>query len=376
MQLNLWVIEDVSGGELDVFRHFAYLLNSKVKFFWNNSLMKPDDVPSGNFCLKELIEFMNKFHSGFFKVVYKIIFKYFLIRFYNLSKEFSLISTSYIPIPKGRSVFVYVHTTPRFLNIDKEEFIKEHNLDSNSKKLIFSIFLKFFEINYVSSLRNASLVLCNSNVVKDRLHQFFNIESEVVHFPLNSEIYLPKKYDNFFLCCSRINPIKRQEFVLRAFELFYTNNKDFRLVFVSPTPSKPLDLEYLTKLRRYSTEKKLPVSFLIGLSQYEVIEQFSNCYATLFAAKDEDFGRVLLESLASGKPVISINEGGPLEILVEGITGFLIASEFEMAEKMQYLANNRDCVKEMGENGKNYVSENYSEDMFLKRISEIFKQYQ
>lgn len=375
-QVNLWIIENVPGGELEVFKYFSSIFDSKIYFFWNHSLMTPADKPARNFCFKKLIGFLDRFDSDFFKKIYKVIFKYFLIRFLNLNLDTSLVSSSYIPIPKGRNIFAYIHTTPRFLNIDKGEFMAENNLKSKSKKLVFSVFATLFKINYVASLHNAKLILCNSKVVKERLDQFFNVNAEVLYFPFNSEIYQQKKYDKFFLCCSRVNRIKRQDFVLRAFELFYENYGDFSLTFVSPIPSRKSELEYLEKLKTYAVEKSLPVSFLIGLSRENVIDQFSNCYATLFAAKNEDFGLVLLESLASGKPVISVNEGGPIEILEQGVTGFLVNSEVEMAQKMTYLANNREFTVNMGERGKKYVKENFGETAFLKRMKDIFKKYQ
>ena len=375
IELNLWVIEDVPGGELEVFKDFSNLFGSKINFFWNHTLMTSSDKPSGNFFIKKLINFLDNFDSVFFKKIYKVIFKYFLIRFFNLNNDTSLVSSSYIPIPRGFNVFAYIHTTPRFLNLDLNEFMLENNINSKLRKFVFLVFTKLFTINYISSLRNAKLILCNSKIVKERLNKFFNINAEVLYFPLNSDVYIQNRYDKFFLYCSRISPVKRQDFVLRAFELFHETYKEYRLVFISPSPTKKSELDYLENLKSYSTEKSLPVSFQIGLSYDNVIEQFSNCYATLFAAKNEDFGRVLLESLASGKPVISIDEGGPREILTEGVTGYLVNSEIEMALKMTYLVNNKEVTERMGEMGRNYIKENFNELSFLRRLNDILKKY-
>ncbi len=43
-----------------------------------------------------------------------------------------------------------------------------------------------------------------------------------------------------------------------------------------------------------------------------------------FSTRPEPFGRVVAESLASGVPVIAARAGGPLEIVDEGVTGWLV----------------------------------------------------
>jgi glycosyltransferase involved in cell wall biosynthesis len=46
--------------------------------------------------------------------------------------------------------------------------------------------------------------------------------------------------------------------------------------------------------------------------------------ATLCLSIQEPFGMVSVESMASGTPVIAVNEGGYTETVVDGKTGFLI----------------------------------------------------
>ncbi len=46
-----------------------------------------------------------------------------------------------------------------------------------------------------------------------------------------------------------------------------------------------------------------------------------------FSTRPEPFGRVVAESLASGVPVIAARAGGPLEIVEDGVTGWLVPPE-------------------------------------------------
>jgi glycosyltransferase involved in cell wall biosynthesis len=44
----------------------------------------------------------------------------------------------------------------------------------------------------------------------------------------------------------------------------------------------------------------------------------------IHASNREPFGRVLLEAMAVGKPLVAPREGGPTEIVADGETGFLV----------------------------------------------------
>ncbi|MEM3192199.1 MAG: glycosyltransferase, partial [Candidatus Parvarchaeota archaeon] len=90
---------------------------------------------------------------------------------------------------------------------------------------------------------------------------------------------------------------------------------------------------------------------------------------------NEDFGLVPLESMASCKPVISFNEGGPKETILDGITGFLVDDVDGMAEKMKYLAGNVDETIKMGKNGRAWVEKNFPPGAFFSRIDSIVEDY-
>jgi glycosyltransferase involved in cell wall biosynthesis len=56
------------------------------------------------------------------------------------------------------------------------------------------------------------------------------------------------------------------------------------------------------------------------------------CIGTLYVAKDEDFGMSPVDSMAAGKPVIGVAEGGLLETLKDGETGYLIQPPLSVAK--------------------------------------------
>ena len=61
---------------------------------------------------------------------------------------------------------------------------------------------------------------------------------------------------------------------------------------------------------------------------------YSKCTAVLYPPLNEDYGLVPLEAMASGKPIIAANEGGPKETIADNKTGILVNSAEEMANAM------------------------------------------
>lgn len=59
----------------------------------------------------------------------------------------------------------------------------------------------------------------------------------------------------------------------------------------------------------------------------------------------EAFGLTLIESFASGTPVIAWDNGSPREIIRDGVTGFLVSSEEELAYAMSHIGelSRREC---------------------------------
>ena len=84
----------------------------------------------------------------------------------------------------------------------------------------------------------------------------------------------------------------------------------------------------------------------------------------------ESFGRVNLEAMASGKPVVSTQVGGPAEIIQHGETGYLVPPDdiHTMAQLVILLLRNPQQRVEMGNKGRAFVLENFS-------LSQMAQQY-
>ena len=66
------------------------------------------------------------------------------------------------------------------------------------------------------------------------------------------------------------------------------------------------------------------VRFVRSFTDAQKQELLQQCTAVLYTPSHEHFGIVPLETMAAWRPVIAVNNGGPLETVVTGETGFLV----------------------------------------------------
>ena len=56
----------------------------------------------------------------------------------------------------------------------------------------------------------------------------------------------------------------------------------------------------------------------------ELTKLIGNSISCIYIPFDEDFGMSAIESMSAGKPVIGVSEGGMIESVIDGSTGFLL----------------------------------------------------
>jgi len=64
------------------------------------------------------------------------------------------------------------------------------------------------------------------------------------------------------------------------------------------------------------------VSFLPCVSAEQKTKLLAECLCVLYTPENEHFGIVPLEAMAAGRPVLACKSGGPVESIIDRITGF------------------------------------------------------
>ena len=166
------------------------------------------------------------------------------------------------------------------------------------------------------SIRHINKILANSDNTKNRIERFYHRDSMVIYPPVDRTLYTFLGYDTFWLSVNRIYPEKRIELQLDVFRQL----PEERLIIAGGYARGDHATQYATKLLR-----KLPsnVSMVGEVTEQELIHLYATCKGLICTAMDEDFGLTPLEAMASGKPVIAVDEGGFRET-VTSETGMLV----------------------------------------------------
>lgn len=189
-----------------------------------------------------------------------------------------------------------------------------------------------------------------SSTVKFRIKKIYGIDAEVIFPPVDVQKYkVGAKAGNFYLIVSRLNPYKRIDLAIEAF-----NWMGLPLKIIGSGP-------FLGALKNIARPN---VSFLGRLEDREVADSYAACKALIFPGV-EDFGIVPLEANAAGRPVIAFKGGGAIDTIAEGINGL-----FFHDDTVESLVS---AIRSF-ENGKYNFHSHTIRDYALRFDKEVFKQ--
>lgn len=170
-----------------------------------------------------------------------------------------------------------------------------------NKSWMIPFFIHYLRMWDVTSSQRVDHFLCISRHVKNRIMKFYRREAEVIHPPVDiSRFRVQNEKEDFFLIVSSFAPYKRIDLAVEAF-----NRLGFSLKVIGSGPQE----------KRLKSMARSNVEFLGWQPDEVVSDHYSRCRALIFPG-EEDFGIVLLEAMASGRPVIAYGRGGALETIV------------------------------------------------------------
>jgi glycosyltransferase involved in cell wall biosynthesis len=179
------------------------------------------------------------------------------------------------------------------------------------------------------------------NEVRNRLLKYNNLQSEVLYQALINENYYCNDFDYIFLP-GRLHRWKRVDLAINAMRHVKT---PLKLIIAGVGE----DMDYFRSIARGLRN----VEFSDQVTNDEMIKLYSNSLAVAFVPIREDFGLVTLEAFKSKKPVITcVDSGEPCYIVKDDSSGYICNPDPEdLADKFDWLYNNKDCARVMGQNG-------------------------
>lgn len=128
----------------------------------------------------------------------------------------------------------------------------------------------------------------------------------------------------------------------------------------------------IQKIKEYGLEE-----YCIVKGYYDKKEIFSKINILAHIAKNEAFGRVFIEAMISGIPVVAVDSGGVKEVVKDNKTGYLINKgddENQVFSGLLFkLINNKALILDMGSNGKKDVINRFDTINHINEITSIYK---
>lgn len=215
--------------------------------------------------------------------------------------------------------FYYCHTPPRYVYDQREFYLSRYPW---AVQPLIRALAAYHRSLYEVAIKKMDRIITNSRNVQGRIQKYLRVEAAVVYPPCETSKFQWIGQQGFYLSAARLDPLKRVDLIVEAF----TRMPDKRLIVVSDGPEE--------KTIRQKASGHANITMLGRVSDQVYRRLMGECIATIYLARDEDFGMTPIESMASGKPVIGVDEGGLKESILAGETGILLDSTFGVADVM------------------------------------------
>jgi glycosyltransferase involved in cell wall biosynthesis len=210
----------------------------------------------------------------------------------------------------GKRIY-YCHTLPRYAYDWHERYMARI---APPLRPVAGMAIARLRRRYEASLAQMDRIIVNSENVRGRLRKYLGIDSEVIHPPVDTERFRWINQGDYFISLARLETHKRVDMIIKAF-LGMPNEQ---LVVASGGR----DEARLKALANGASN----IVFTGWQTEAQLRDWIGGARAAVYVPSDEDFGMSPVESMAAGKPVVGVREGGLIETVVDGITGLLVPS--------------------------------------------------
>lgn len=274
--------------------------------------------------------------------------------------EFDLIISSSSALIKGIKTrkdqlhICYCHTPTRYLWSDVKDYLKTAPIPGIIKP-IMPLAIWFLRKWDLKASRRPDYLIANSINIQAKIKKYYNLDSTVIYPPVETDRFtIGKKVGDYYLITSRIEPYKKVEMVVEAF-----NQLGLKLKVVG-SGTKKVEIEKMAQGN---------IEFTGRISDKDLVDAYQNCLAYIFP-QEEDFGIVPVEAMSAGRPVVAYKKGGALETIVPGKTG-----EFFYPQTVEALVK---AIKKFDVNKYNpteirHHSLKFSKEVFKEQILEYIK---
>jgi len=164
----------------------------------------------------------------------------------------------------------------------------------------------------------------------------------------------------------RLTPVKGHRYLIEAAKKIVAVKPDINFLFLG-------DGELQEKLEKMASELNIRENVVFLGWRPDVAEVMSMFDIFVLPSINEGMGRVLVEAMALGKPIVASNIGGIPDLIMQGKNGMLVpvADPLALASGIEFLMTNPKKMGEMGSAGKK-IAADYGVDSMMQKIEQLY----
>ncbi len=244
---------------------------------------------------------------------------------------------------------------------DIPQYVKSLTNDAFLEDVAWSYMIWFYNLMEEVMVPSASTrkQLIEKGLVADKVRPLPRWVDTEFFTPIKRDPYLWTRQGLFgrvkFLYTGRVSREKNLELLSQAFRAMIDAGLDGDLIIVGDGPYRQ---EMQEQMKGY------PAIFTGFLTGEDLCIAYASSDVFVFPSTTDTFGNVVLEAQASGLPVIVSDEGGPKELMKDGVTGLSISSNNldALINAMSFFVSERSLINTMGANARHFT-ENHSIDV-------------
>ena len=165
----------------------------------------------------------------------------------------------------------------------------------------------------------------------------------------------------------RKDPSKDYKMLYKAISLVYQDYKKLAFWQIGSNDYLPGKIKADENLISTSVNK---------INQEELSDYYHASDIYISSSCSESLGKVLIEAMAAGLPVVATETTGSKEIVKDGENGFLvpIGDSESLAKKILFLLNNPEKAEQMGKKGQQMVKKRFEQQKIIKQIIKFWKE--
>lgn len=205
---------------------------------------------------------------------------------------------------------------------------------------------------------NVDLVFANSNYTRDSaraIYHYAENKIETLYLGVDLSKYRPDKRiqrKNQIITVGRLTKFKEIDKIIEMIKALSNRKIVAKLVIIGEGEEKK---NLINLSRELKLSKK--IKFTGQISDDDLIHYYQESKILILNSKQEPFGLVAVEAMATGTPVIVNSSGGVAEIVKSGETGFAIkpTNAEILQEKVKILLSNNKLFFSMSKNAAEYA---------------------